>query len=451
MENCFSLNYGGRASGFFTFISDPFFNNIRKTIIQKTSSLIQVNDKEKFREGCLDLANYLVKNKSPPPYYSSQKKRWEGAIRDWNQKYYKKLTKHGGCFMIFEEEEKEILKLIYEAEDFCDEKINKRPEQSCIQKIRTNPNNCDSKCSTEISEYNEWIIERKNYFTKNKKEIYEKCRKNNKVLFFPKKSCDVSNPETFKTLHECKVSDLIKPEITIQEKEKEQTRVVEDSIKPQGKSKHQTQLLNEPETAHMKPSSSHDQAPNAESKHFDSEQITQHAASQQTQLSEFMSSGIHSQVSGDSLPKIQALESATSETAEELSSKTDVSLISGDSESTDSTLPVGSVPFQKSEKSEEIDKNQIISQSQESPVIVSSSRAPIELPRTAGSINATYFYIYGTNELNNILIYKTITGQEQNASLINTSSILITVLLIMAFSIFIKVNLNKIIKYIIYI
>ncbi|KAI4841409.1 STP1 protein [Plasmodium brasilianum] len=433
MENCFTLNYGGRASGFFMFKNDPFFENIRKTIIQKTSSLNNVNDKQKFRKGCLDLANYLVKNKSPPYYYSNQKKRWEGAIRDWNEKYYKGLTKHGGCFMIFEEEEKQILQLIYDAEDFCEEKESKKPNKKCLQEARDNPNNCDSKCSTEISKYNKWIIERKNYFTRTKKQIYEKCRKNNQVLPFPKKTCDVRKPETFKQIPVCNTQKPVTQEKSLQ-LPNEQQYSAKSQVLPIVESQKSTVPKNSEENLPLHHGSSTDIGTTL----IAGDQYEHQAESKEPKLSESLDSGMQSQKSPDSLSTTVISEQTTTVDTNLQHSKGEISNPPGGTESPNSTLLVGTVPFQKSEKLGEINKNQIITQSQESPVIVSSSRAPIELPRTAGSINATYFYIYATNKLNNIFIYKTITGQEQNASVINTSSILITVLLIMAFSIFIK-------------
>ncbi|SBT85615.1 STP1 protein [Plasmodium malariae] len=412
---------------------DPFFNKIRNTIIEKTSSLSNVNDKQNFRKECLALADYLVKNKSPPSYYSNQKKRWEGAIRDWNEKYYKGLTKHGGCFMIFEEEEKKILELIYEAEDFCEEKIKKKPEHSCIQKARDNPNNCDSKCSTEISEYNEWIIERKNYFTKTKKQIYEKCRKNNQVLPFPKKTCDVRKPETFKQIPVCNTQKPVTQEKSLQVPN-EQQYSAKSQVLPIVESQKSTVPKNSEENLPLHHGSSTDIGTTL----IAGDQYEHHAESQEPKLSESLDSGMQSQKSPDSLSTTVISEQTTTVDTNLQHSKGEISNPPRGTESPNSTLLVGTVPFQKSEKLEEINKNQIISQSQESPVIVPSSHAPIELPRTAGSINATYFYIYATNKLNNIFIYKTITGQEQNSSVINTPSILITVLLIMVFSIFIK-------------
>ncbi|SBS99490.1 STP1 protein [Plasmodium malariae] len=441
MENCFTLNYGARASGYFTFISDQIFKNIGNKIREKTSSLIKVNDKEKFRIGCRNLVDYLVKNKFPPPYYSSQKSRWEGAIRDWYQKYYKGLTKHGGCFMIFEEEEKQILELIYEAEDFCEEKIKKRPEHSCIQKARTNPNNCDSKCSTEISEYNEWIIERKNYFTKNKKEIYEKCRKNNKVLPFPKKNCDVSKPQTFKQIPVCNTRNPITQEKSLQVQNKEQYSA-KSQDPPILESQKSTERTNSEQNLPLHHGSSIDIG----NTRIESDQHAHHSESQEPKLSESLDSKMQSQKSPDPLSTTVISEQTSTVVTNLQHSKDEISNPPGGTESPDSTLLVATLPSQKSEQSEEIDKNQNISQSQESPVIVSSSRAPIKLPRKAGSINATYFYIYGTNKLNNIFIYKTITGQEQNSSVINTPSILITVLLIMVFSILIKYALILVFK-----
>ncbi|SBT01591.1 PIR Superfamily Protein [Plasmodium malariae] len=387
MENCFTLNYGARASGYFMFSYDPFFKKIRNTIIEKTSSLSNVNDKQNFRKECLALADYLVKNKSPPSYYSNQKKRWEGAIRDWNEKYYKGLTKHGGCFMIFEEEEKEILELIYEAEDFCDEKINKRPEKSCILKARTNPNNCYSKCSKKISEYNEWIKEKKNYFTKDKKEIYEKCRKNNKVLPFPKQTCDVSNPQTFEEIPVCMVSDSTAHKGTVEEKRKENLREGEDSTISQDISLLQSQFSSEPKSQYDKQTLSLVPTDDPRTKQTEVAQHTHHDSLKNTEHSLPSPSVIEPDGSEILLPEVPALDQTITQ-KDGLSSKDDISKHPGNTESSDSKLLVAITPFLKNGDSLETNKKQINMLPPKASDTGLQSSSPPEFPKISGRTNA---------------------------------------------------------------
>ncbi|SCP03051.1 STP1 protein [Plasmodium malariae] len=385
MDSCFSSELSALGFGSFTFFGEPKFNRLRQLISDKTSSLSKVNDKKLFREKCFELADLLIKYKAPPAHYSQQKEKWEGAIRDWFRRYYKDLKNYGGCFIILDEEDKKILQLIYDAEDFCEEKESKKPNKKCLQEARDNSYNCDSKCSSEINQYNAWIVNKKSYFANEKEKIYQKCKKDDTLFSFPKRSCDVFKAQTFETILECKTSKLT--------------------------------TLKRPEQEKL--SLSQDQTQDTKSNQIKSEKSTQHDVSQTSERSE-STSGIQSHASADSLPKIQSLESATPETAEELSSKTDVSLISGDSESTDSKLPKPFTYSPNNEGSQETPYSQTKTLAPNTLVTDLQSRALLKLPK--------------------------FSGQEQNLSVINTSSILITILLIMVFSIFIKYALTVMFK-----
>ncbi|SBS95419.1 PIR Superfamily Protein [Plasmodium malariae] len=110
------------------------FRNIENVIKQKTRSLINEDDKDTFRNGCMHLASYLIRNNNPPQYYRDYKITWKGTINYRLNKYYKNILKHGGCPLILEEKDKKNLQLKYEEIDFCQKKKRDLDE---IKKLKT--------------------------------------------------------------------------------------------------------------------------------------------------------------------------------------------------------------------------------------------------------------------------------------------------------------------------
>ncbi|SBS94173.1 PIR Superfamily Protein [Plasmodium malariae] len=391
MDSCFSSELSALGYSSFTFFGDSKFKLLSQLISNKTSSLSKVKDKKLFREKCLELTEFLIKYKAPPQHYIQQKEKWEGAIRDWFRRFYKDLKNYGGCFIILDEEDKKILQLIYDAEDFCEEIESKKPNKKCLHDARANPYNCDSKCSSQISQYNAWIVNKKSYFANEKEKIYQKCKKDDTLFSFPKRSCDVFKDQTFKTIPECKTSKLTILKRPEQETNKEDTNVNEDSIIHQQKNIPKSQLSNEPKDEHEKLSPSQDQTQDTEGNQIKSEKSTHHDVSKTYERSE-STSGIHSQVSRDTLPKIQSLESAASETEVALSSKIEISLISGDSETTESKLAIPSTFPPNNEDSRETTYSQTKTLSPNTPVTDLQSRDLFRLPKFSGIIKSLYFY-----------------------------------------------------------
>ncbi|SBT85764.1 STP1 protein [Plasmodium malariae] len=197
----------------------PQFKNIVNEIKQKTSSLNNEHDKNKFREGCKYLADYLINNNNPPRHYEYHKKTWKGSLHYWLKNYYKNLDKHGGCPLIFEEEDKKILELKYEEVDFCDKKKKYLDE---IQLLKGKlPNNYD-KYSSKCNEYNEWIDKMKNYFEEKRSHFgtcYQKKDKKKKKKGSSEFICDLMNDQTFKKLTDCPLVDKLQPREGQSEKE----------------------------------------------------------------------------------------------------------------------------------------------------------------------------------------------------------------------------------------
>ncbi|SBS94093.1 PIR Superfamily Protein [Plasmodium malariae] len=214
------------------------FKNIENKVIQKINSLINENNKDKFREGCTYLAEYLINNNKPPLYYENYSVTWKGTLNYRLENYYKKLDKHGGCPLILEEKDKNFLKLKYEEVDFCEMKNKYLEEIKSLSKKSKNSDSYSSKCN----EYNEWIDKMKNYFEENKslfgtcyqKTDQKKKKRRSEVI------CDLMDDQTFKKRTDCPPVNKLQPregesvneEIGSQTKDKEkrgESSVLHDS------------------------------------------------------------------------------------------------------------------------------------------------------------------------------------------------------------------------------
>ncbi|SBS96309.1 STP1 protein [Plasmodium malariae] len=219
MDNCFPKYYDSLGTHNYAVRRLPEFKNIEKLVRQKTSSLINQHDKNKFREGCRDLADYLINNNNPPKYYEHYKVTWKGTLNYWLKGYYKNLIKFGGCPLILEEKDKQILELKYEEIDFCDKKKRDLDE---IKELSTDPKNYNTYIS-RCNAYNEWIEQKKKHFEENKnllRTCYQaKQRKKQKGGKMQKESseliCDLLNPETFREIPECPSLDKLSPPKTV--------------------------------------------------------------------------------------------------------------------------------------------------------------------------------------------------------------------------------------------
>ncbi|KAI4836255.1 STP1 protein [Plasmodium brasilianum] len=202
MEKCLSLDLSVKGSKAFEFYIQPEFTRILSYVRNVTRTLYNENNKKTFRNTCLELASYLIKNKTPSRYYMHEKERWEGALKDRVKSHYKPLhEKFGGCFPIFDENDKKLLNLNYEAENFCEENKNKREDilSQCSNNRHTTSSNCDETCYNRINTYNEWIDNKQKYFKDNEWLVKKSCK--NALNQFPKRSCNILDSKTFKKLH----------------------------------------------------------------------------------------------------------------------------------------------------------------------------------------------------------------------------------------------------------
>ncbi|SBT85508.1 STP1 protein [Plasmodium malariae] len=195
------INVYGLGSSIVEYIATPKFRRIKEHIRKRTTYLKTEKNKEHFRNECLQLAQYLINEKSAPQYV--QQGTWEEGLKKWLQSNYNGLTKYGGCPMILEQNDKDLLNLSYQADDFCEQK---KKYMKDLRLFLETPNiyKCnDTFCETKCNEFKVWFeVNKKNFESQSDfiKNNY-KCYSRKKV--FPTKACNVLNPNTFKNIPKC--------------------------------------------------------------------------------------------------------------------------------------------------------------------------------------------------------------------------------------------------------
>ncbi|SBT85900.1 STP1 protein [Plasmodium malariae] len=208
MENCIPKNFALSGSAGFGLTFTPQFKTIRAHIQNKTNFLKTANNENLFREECKQLADFLIKNMSPPPQYTSQH-MWESFLKFRLNHYFNNITKYGGCPMILKKKHKELLELKYKEEDFCKKKTADLKEIEGLK--QNNSGKCVNTCLDKCKTYNAWIKQMQKHFEKKKslfKNCYTKESSKKKTKKLTKESiCDIMNEETFKELSECITSN----------------------------------------------------------------------------------------------------------------------------------------------------------------------------------------------------------------------------------------------------
>ncbi|SBS95406.1 PIR Superfamily Protein, partial [Plasmodium malariae] len=172
-------------------------------ILSRISSLKKESDKESFREKCKNLADYLINSKDPYGHY--QEYIWKGALRTWYSKYFTGITQHGGCFMIFNSEEKNLLELIYDADDFCSKKKQYMEILNIYKKNNSSIYDCnsDQNCLSTCDEYKTWFEYSKKQLQDKRSFIEKNCKNKKALLEFPTTKCNILKPETFNLTPVC--------------------------------------------------------------------------------------------------------------------------------------------------------------------------------------------------------------------------------------------------------
>ncbi|KAI4838044.1 STP1 protein [Plasmodium brasilianum] len=206
MENCIPKHFTiSGTAGFSLTLTEPF-RTIRTYVQNRTKFLKTANNENLFREECKQLADFLIKNMSPPRHTSQH--MWESLLKFQLHHYFKDITNYGGCPMILKKEHKELLELKYKEEDFCKKRSI---DLNVIETIKKkNSGKCENTCLDKCKTYNAWIKEMQKQFEE-KKNLFERCYKvepAKKTKKLTKEStCDIMNQETFKELSECTTSN----------------------------------------------------------------------------------------------------------------------------------------------------------------------------------------------------------------------------------------------------
>ncbi|SBT87577.1 STP1 protein [Plasmodium malariae] len=272
MENCFNSYPVVQGITAINLYSQQVFKQVGANIKSQVSSLKSENKKEKFREKCKNLADYLINSKHPNGYI--QEYIWKGSLRTWYSKNFTGITQHGGCFMIFNNEEKKLLELIYDAYDFCEKKKQYMQILSKYKKNNSSIYDCnsDENCINKCAEYNIWIKDREDHFNNKKSLLHSKCKNKISLSKFSTKNCDIMKSQTFQKVSKCSVSNTrISAHITPEEI----NEVSEESLrenKAQEPSKSLKQSLSQEENS-----------PNVQTSHSEKlhhEEVLKHSANQ---------------------------------------------------------------------------------------------------------------------------------------------------------------------------
>ncbi|KAI4836248.1 hypothetical protein MKS88_004036 [Plasmodium brasilianum] len=199
------MSYHGYGYSSFQYLLNGKFRNIRNHILSVTSILEKEKRKSVFREKCLELADYIISENKAPPNFEQNK--WNQALKNLSEYKYRALSRHGGCPMILEQNDRDLLVLKYDAEDFYKKK---QWELKRIEQFQKEENiyDCNENrfCMKKYKEYNVWIKEREKYF-QNKKSIIDRNSSNEQTkITFTTPISKLLSSETFSELSEISIS-----------------------------------------------------------------------------------------------------------------------------------------------------------------------------------------------------------------------------------------------------
>ncbi|SBS99480.1 STP1 protein [Plasmodium malariae] len=184
-------NLSGQGLSGGLYFSNAQFRKIKNYVTTQTRSLKNAINKTEFRNKCLSIAEYLIREKDKRPQ-EFRKENWEAALKTWMTYYLSKgESKYGVCPAILEKSDKDLLILKYSVEDFIEQneeyKSNLKPYQVKykFEYKCNNKNNCTKTCG----KYNEWFNDRKSYFEGKKELILQNCKNDNPIFNFPKNKC----------------------------------------------------------------------------------------------------------------------------------------------------------------------------------------------------------------------------------------------------------------------
>ncbi|SBS96880.1 hypothetical protein PMALA_057790, partial [Plasmodium malariae] len=177
------------------YLMEKEFIEARKQISSFTASLKTKKNKKEFRDECLELTNFLIEKKDKPPRFTNPK-NWVPVLRNYFEYKFDKLTQHGGCPMIFDQKDRDLLELKYNALDFCETNKIYETKLSAFKKGVSRTYNCNSDpdCIKHCKEYKDWFTSKKQHFEKKRHLISESCTFKSSSSEFPTKQCNIMNP-----------------------------------------------------------------------------------------------------------------------------------------------------------------------------------------------------------------------------------------------------------------
>ncbi|SBS96478.1 STP1 protein [Plasmodium malariae] len=219
MENCATTNYAGLGYGALRYVRKPEFIQAQRKILSSLASLKKKKDKNEFKKECLQLNDYLIKLKDKPPKYTNPN-QWVPVLRNYFKSKFDELTEHGGCPMIFEQNERDLLELKYDALDFCETIKVYEQKLSAFKEGGNRTYNCNSNadCLKHCTEYKDWFTSKKGHFQNTRNLISKSCIYKSLSSHFPTKQCNILNTRMLNKVPEC---ICIKPEETSQPAPKE--------------------------------------------------------------------------------------------------------------------------------------------------------------------------------------------------------------------------------------
>ncbi|SBT85766.1 STP1 protein [Plasmodium malariae] len=203
MEGCASRDYSGLGFAAGHYLVKPEFRQTKNQILSGLASLGKKIIKEEFRKECLELTNFLIEKKDKPPRFTNPKS-WVPVLRNYFKHKFDKITQHGGCPMIFDKKEKDLLELKYDALDFCEKNISYKNKLTAFKK-GSNKYDCsnDTQCIQDCTEYETWFISKKEYFESNRNLVRESCTSKSSSSEFPTKQCNIMNSRMLNNIPKC--------------------------------------------------------------------------------------------------------------------------------------------------------------------------------------------------------------------------------------------------------
>ncbi|SBT85740.1 STP1 protein [Plasmodium malariae] len=392
MEGCASRDYSGLGFGATQYLWKPEFIQTRNQILSRLASLEKKTIKEEFRKECLELTNFLIEKKDKPTRFTNPKS-WVPVLRNYFKHKFDKITQHGGCPMIFDPKEKNILELKYDAQDFCETNNVYETKLRAFKKGGSKTYNCnsDSNCIKHCTEYKDWFTSNKQHFEEKRHLISESCTFKSSSSEFPTKQCNIMNPRMLNNIPKClytKPQEHTEP-APKEQKEISRSKLDQDNAKvsPVSQDQSLSQMERPPDGQHSP--SEHQPSSLPEGPHSDQSQL-QTTAEDRNRAS---LTNLDTDTQGSLILEPDALAHAAYP---------------------DETLSSSTLQTEFIQQPERDSNIEITPRAAEVSILKTFSDTTID-PKIQGNINSTLFYIFVITKQINIYIYNVNAGSVANS------------------------------------